>query len=112
MDAEQCHEGGRVLRGRLRRSPVVNRGPSVRPARVAQLLALAHRWQRQIQDGEVSGQVDIARREGVTAARVSQVMGLLGLSPWRQEEVLGMVAVDGKEPVAGRELRGVAESWV
>ena len=102
MDNDQ----GRVLRGRLVfREEVVVRVPVVRPARVAQLLALAHRWQREIDAGEVSGQVEIARREGVTGARVSQIMGMLALSPWRQEEVLAMVAVDGREPVAGRGMR-------
>ena len=45
------------------------------------------------------------------AARVSQVMGLLCLSPVRREEVLGMVAVYGVEPMAGRRLRDETRLW-
>ena len=84
------------------------REPSRRPARVAQLLALAHSWQRQVDAGDVAGQGAIAAREGITAARVSQVMRLLCLAPEIQERVLMMDAVDGVEPMAEKELRQVA----
>jgi hypothetical protein len=101
-----------VLKGRLLRpEPVEQRQPHVRPAKVAQVLATAHRWQRQVDAGEVEGQRGIAEREGITAARVSQVMGLLGLAPDVQEWVLGLVAVDGREPVVERELHAVARVW-
>jgi predicted XRE-type DNA-binding protein len=87
---------------------LVEREPSRRPARVAQLLALAHRWQRQIDGRDVASQKDMAEREGVTAARVSQVMRLLCLAPEIQERVLMMEAVDGVEPMAERALRSIA----
>lgn len=88
--------------------PAVEREPTRRPARVAQLLALAHRWQRQIDAGEMVSQKDIAKREGVTAARVSQVMRLLSLAPEIQERVLLLEAVDGVEPVTEKALRALA----
>ena len=49
--------------------------------RVAELLRKAIEWRRQLDTGEVRNQADIARREGVTRARVTQVPGLLRLAP-------------------------------
>lgn len=86
------------------------RDPSRRPARVAQLLALAHRWQEEVDAGEVAGQGAIAVREGITPARVSQVRRLLRLAPEIQEQVLMMVAVNGVEALTERALRRVASS--
>lgn len=97
-----------VLPSREEGTAEPEREPCRRPARVAQLLALAHRWQRQIDAGEVDSQKAIAKREGVTPARVSQVMRLLCLAPELQERVHMMEAVDGVEPMAEKELREVA----
>lgn len=47
----------------------------VRGAPTAQLRALE--WQRQLDSGEVRSKADIARREGLTRARVTQIMNLL-----------------------------------
>ena len=104
-----------IITGRLVLAPTqdedeqpVEREPSRRPARVAQLLALAHRWQREIDAGDVAGQGAIAAREGITAARVSQVMRLLCLAPEIQERVLLLEAVEGMEPMAEKALRPIA----
>jgi hypothetical protein len=83
-----------------------------RPARVARLLALAHAIERQIQAGEIKDYADVARRHGFTRARVSQVMNLLLLAPDIQEEILGMVATPGREPVTERHLREVVKTVV
>lgn len=100
-------EGSRVVVSTV---PLPQRAPSRRPAKVALVLATAHRWQREIDSGEVADQGSIARREGITAARVSQVMTLLSLAPALQELVLFLDAVDGVEPLVERELREAAKT--
>jgi len=57
-------------------SPKKRRGSSA-----ARFLRLAQEWQRQLDDGEVESQAAIARREGITRARVSQIILLLRLCP-------------------------------
>lgn len=58
--------------------------------RVTELLRKAMEWRRQLDAGEVRNQADIARREGITRARVTQVMGMLGLPPQIREQILSM----------------------
>ena len=84
------------------------RVPVRRPSQAAQQLALAHKWQRLLDAGEVDSQKDIADRYGLSRARVSQLMGLLSLSPELQETVLYSEAVDGVEPMTERRLRSLA----
>ena len=70
--------------------------------RIAQLMALAIRFEEMLRDGEVRNQSELAVIAGVTRARVSQIMGLLNLSPGIQEKVLMME----DEDVAERNIRG------
>jgi len=56
--------------------------------RVAQLLALAHRFDQVLRDGEAASYAELARLAGVSRARVTQIMRLLDLSPAIQEEIL------------------------
>ena len=56
--------------------------------RIAQLMALAIRFEEMLRDGEVRNQTELAVIAGVTRARVSQIMGLLNLSPQLQEGLL------------------------
>lgn len=56
--------------------------------RLTRLLALAHRWNRLIEEGVVANYAEIARMMGVSRARVTQIMGLLYLAPGIQEEIL------------------------
>ena len=81
--------------------------PVVRPARVARMLALAHHLEAAIERGEYVDRADVARRLGVTRARVTQLLDLTLLAPEIQEAILDLVAVDGHEPIAERELRPV-----
>ena len=83
------------------------REPVRRPAKVARMLALAHHIQWAIYRGEVPGAATVARRLGLTRARVSQFLGLCFLAPDIQEQILGLEAVDGREPMAERALREV-----
>ncbi len=63
--------------------PQANRSVS----RVARLLALAHKWEGMVRRGEVSCG-EIARRHGLSSARVSQICGLVLLCPELQESIL------------------------
>lgn len=91
--------------------PVI--APVYRPARVAIMLALAHKIAAAIAAGTLHDQADAARRLGITRARVTQLLSLLSLAPDLQERVLFAQAVDGIEPLTERALRLVtrARSW-
>lgn len=56
--------------------------------RMARLLALAYRWHRMIDEDEVESQAEIARRLGLTPARVSQIMDLRWIAPELQANIL------------------------
>ena len=117
--------GVRVFTGTLRRTrrgrataftsepPPPPREPLRRPAKVARLLAMAHKLQRLIDEGKVEDRAALARQLGVSRARITQILDLTLLAPDIQEEVLFMDAVDGVEPVSERALRQVAAtaSW-
>lgn len=59
-----------------------------RPPRVARLVALAHRLDELVRSGAVSDYATLARLGHVSPARLTQVMGLLYLSPAIQENLL------------------------
>lgn len=82
--------------------------PVRRPARVAVMLALAHKIQEAIAQGKVRDQADVARRLGFTRARLTHLLDLLLLAPDVQEQVLALEAVDGNQPLSERMLRGLA----
>lgn len=84
--------------------------PVHRPAKVAQMLALAHHLQRAIDRGDVADRAAVARRLGLTRARVTQLLDLLILAPDLQLAVLRLEAIDGAEPLAERTLRAVAHA--
>lgn len=79
--------------------------------RVARLLALAHRIERAVREGELADYADAARLGYVTRARVSQVVGLLNLAPDIQEELLFSVQEGGS--TRERDVRSIASdvSW-
>lgn len=56
--------------------------------RLTRLLALAHRWNRLIEEGAVANYAEVARLMGLSRARVTQIMNLLYLAPDIQEEIL------------------------
>ena len=59
-----------------------------RPARIAMLVALAHRFDQLVRAGAVKDYAELARVGHVTRARVTQVMNLLNLAPDIQEYLL------------------------
>lgn len=94
---------GRAFATELPPSPV----PVHRPARVAVMLALAHKIEDAIAQGQAHDQAEVARRLGLTRARLTQLLYLLRLSPDLQERVLFLEAIDGVEPLTERALRGL-----
>jgi hypothetical protein len=104
---------GALLRKSQRRvtaSEALASPPVRRPAHVARMLALAHHLQRAIDRGLVPDRATVAKRLGLTRARVTQLLDLLLLAPDLQEQVLHLEAVDGVEPVSERVLRAVARA--
>jgi hypothetical protein len=98
----------RVGHGRQKRfvaSPPA--GPQHRPARVAVTLAHAHKIRQAILSGEIQNQAEAGRKLGLTRARLSQILDLTNLAPDIQEEILFLEAIDGREPLRERALRGV-----
>ena len=115
----------RVITGTLFRSkrrgvsfgteaPPSKPAPARRPARVARMLALAHKIQEAIDLGIVPDRASVARRLGFTRARVTQLLDLVLLAPEIQEHLLQLEAIDGVEPVAERALRSATRLaiWV
>jgi len=111
----------RVISGtlhRVRRShakefaaePPVVPEPVRRPARVAIALALAHKIEDAIQRGVARDRADVARRLGLTRARVTQLMDLTLLAPDIQAAVLALETVDGVEPLSERQVRAAAHA--
>ena len=124
-EALTAPQGTRIFTGNLFRvrngnawafteeAPPAPREPVRRPARVARMLALAHRLQAAIDCGEYRDRADLARQLGFTRARISQLLALLMLAPDLQECVIHLVAVDGLQPLTERALRDVVrlECW-
>ena len=55
---------------------------------ISRLMALAIHFDGLIRKGTVRSYTDLARIGDISCARVSQIMNLLNLPPWRQEELL------------------------
>ena len=56
--------------------------------RVARLMALAIRFQGLVDEGKIRDYAELARRGRVTRARITQIMKLLHLAPYIQEQIL------------------------
>jgi hypothetical protein len=74
---------------------------------VVELLRKAIEWQTLLEAGQIANQADIARREGITRARVNQVMGMLRLAPAIQEHILTTADSLHRPPVTERMLRSL-----
>jgi hypothetical protein len=85
--------------------------PSRKPQtpRVVGLLRKAIEWRRQLDVGDVRNQAEIARRAGISRARVTQVMGLLHLAPEIQEHILAMPKVIHRPAITELVLRSLAQ---
>ena len=76
--------------------------------RVVELLRKAIEWQALLESGEATSQAEVACREGLTRARVTQVMGLLRLAPEIQQHILSMLDIVGRPSITERALRRVS----
>jgi hypothetical protein len=77
--------------------------------RISKLMALAIRFERLVQQGEVQDYADIARLGLVTRARMTQIMNLLNLAPYIQEEILFLPrTLKGYDPISERDIRPIA----
>jgi len=85
-------------------------GPAKEPKtpRVVELLRKALEWQALLESGEVRNQTEIAQREGITRARVTQVMGLPRLAPEIREHILAMPNTCHRQTITERALRPIA----
>lgn len=62
------------------------------------------------QSGDAANQTDIAPREGLTRARVTQVMGMLRLAPEIQRHILSMPETTRRCPeISERALRPIGQ---
>jgi hypothetical protein len=81
--------------------------PKRRPAKVAQMLALAHQVQDALDRGEFKDRARAARKLGCSPARVGQILDLTLFAPDIQAEVLEFEAIDGVEPIGERALSSI-----
>ena len=76
--------------------------------RVVELLRMAQEWRRQLDAGAVRTQAEIARREGITRARVTQIMALIRLAPEIQDHVLSLPVMVHRSAITEKALRPIA----
>jgi hypothetical protein len=102
VTADQVVTAVQEPRGRSR-SPREPKTP-----RVVELLRKALEWEALLESGQVRNQAEIARQEGITRARVTQVMGLLRLAPEIREQILALPETVGPPAITERALRPIA----
>jgi hypothetical protein len=78
-----------------------------REPRVKELLLQAQEWQKMLNSGEVRNQAEIAQREGITRARVTQILNLLNLAPEIQDHILNLPKISCRSAVTERSLRPI-----
>ena len=103
----------RGRRGRKRattgKPPVSSSATPGRLPRVTKLMALAIRFERLVQTGEVASYAELARLGHVTRARMTQIMAFLHLAPDIQDALLDLPPVErGRDPITERDIRPIA----
>jgi hypothetical protein len=94
-------------------SRVVSSVPSSKPAqvprtpRVVELLRKAIEWKALLDSGTIATQANIACQEGITRARVTQILGMLRLAPEIQERILSLPDTIRRRAVTERLLRPI-----
>ena len=81
--------------------------------RVTQVMALALSFQDMIASGAARNYQELAKRTGVTAERLSQVMKLIWLAPAIQQEILYLPGCYGRHPLTEHSVRRITAhgSW-
>ena len=80
--------------------------------RLTRLLALAHRWNRSIEEGVIADYTEIARIIGLSRARVTQIMDLLYLAPEIQERILCLADEGASRIVLERAIRPITRCLI
>jgi hypothetical protein len=75
---------------------------------VVELLRKALEWQALLESGTIASRSQIARREGITRARVTQIKCMLRLAPEIRAQILSMPDAMHRLPVTERMLRPIA----
>jgi hypothetical protein len=75
--------------------------------RVVELLQKAIEWQALLDSRKMASQAEIARQEGITRARVTQVLGMLRLAPEIQGQILSMPDIVRRPSISERMLRPI-----
>ena len=103
----------RILTRRVPAAQVVSAVPPPRgkpkPPRVVELLRKAIEWRTLLESGEAPNQAEIARREGITRARVTQVMSMLRLATEIQQHILSLPDMLRRPAITERALRPIAQ---
>ncbi len=102
VPADRVVTGARPRRGQ----PRPPREPTT--PRVVDLLRKALAWRALLETGQVTNQAELARREGVTRARVTQVLGLLRLAPEIRKHLLATPATLRQLAATEHGLRSIA----
>jgi hypothetical protein len=76
------------------------------------MLALAHKMQQAIDRGVLRDRAEVARRLGLSRARVTQLLDLMLLAPKTQERFLFAESQDGVEPVSERAVRAAVATSI
>ncbi len=76
--------------------------------RIKELLLEARKWQHLLDTGQVSSQAAIARLEGITRARVTQIMSLRKLTPQIQSKRLEMPKSARRPHITERAIRHIS----
>jgi hypothetical protein len=88
---------------RRKKKPARPRVPRTPP--VVDSLRRAMRWQKLLSSGEVASRAEIARLEGLTRARVTQIFGLLRLAAEVRQRILRLPPTTAPRPLSERSLR-------
>lgn len=89
--------------------PATKPRPAGRVPRVARLMALAIRFEKQVRTGLLASYAELADLGHVTRARVSQIMNLANLAPDVQEALLHLPRTErGRDPIRLRDLQPIA----
>jgi hypothetical protein len=102
-----------TVRVQVQLKPEPQREPPPQPARIARLLALAHRVEQEVRREETD-LAGIARRYGLTRARVSQLQNLALLAPAIQADLARLTTSAGaRDRITERAIRSTTResSW-
>ncbi len=104
----QLHQKPKASNGSPECTSITEPQPAQRIPRIARLLALALHYEQLLQQGVVRDYAQLARREQVSRARITQIMNLRLLAPDIQEALLFLPATrSGPDPLSERDLRPI-----